>query len=553
MAVALLTGLALVAVVGIEALAVAMFLDWWLELPWGIRLLSLLAQAGLLGFLLWRLVAVPWRRQPDEDELALMVERARPEFQTRLIAAVQLGRPGAAPSGSSAGLVDALLRETEELARPFDFQQIVSTERLRRFGLMAVIVPVLALGGFAAGRSTCTDLLRRVFLSSVPVPRKTRVVLPEPRRTIGIGDSVLLEAYVRGMLPAQGRVEVKFPSRRLQQFPVERDRADVGHLGRRLDNVQESFTYRFLLGDAVSDTGEVRALARPGIATFECEQEFPAYTGLKTTRRSPGDLTLLAGSKVRLRATSTKDLRSAALTLVGMGGALPLEIMAPVPVPSAGSNTVPSGPRQIQGEFLVPARGLTGLQFQLLDTENMESRDPVVYRVDILPDRIPTIRLTYPERKEELVTRVATVLLGFEAGDDFQVAKVRLKYKADTVEGGAERSLELDLEGQKLSRLRRRYEWKLTETLPGIAEGSLIEYWLEAEDNNNTTGPGLGATDHQLARVVTEAEKRADLLNRAGDYLGSISDVAADQERLNRSLGQIIRTKAGLGGEGTPP
>ena len=74
----------------------------------------------------------------------------------------------------------------------------------------------------------------------------------------------------------------------------------------------------------------------------------------------------------------------------------------------------------------------------------------------------------------------------------------------------------------------------------------MIEYWLEAEDNNNVTGPGVGTSEHQLARVVSEAEKRADLLNRAGDYLGSISDVAGDQERLNKNLGAIIRAKTGL-------
>jgi hypothetical protein len=35
-------------------------------------------------------------------------------------------------------------------------------------------------------------------------------------------------------------------------------------------------------------------------------------------------------------------------------------------------------------------------------------------------------------------------------------------------------------------------------------------------------------------------------LNRAGDYLGSINDVAQDQEKLNQSLGALIRAKAGL-------
>ena len=58
----------------------------------------------------------------------------------------------------------------------------------------------------------------------------------------------------------------------------------------------------------------------------------------------------------------------------------------------------------------------------------------------------------------------------------------------------------------------------------------MIEYWVEAEDNNNVTGPGVGTSEHQLAKVVSESDKRADLLNRAGDYLGSINDVATDQE-----------------------
>jgi hypothetical protein len=74
----------------------------------------------------------------------------------------------------------------------------------------------------------------------------------------------------------------------------------------------------------------------------------------------------------------------------------------------------------------------------------------------------------------------------------------------------------------------------------------VIEYWIEAVDNNNATGPGIGVSEHQFAKVVSESEKRADLLNRAGDYLGSISDVAADQDKLNRNLGLIIREKVGL-------
>ena len=172
--------------------------------------------------------------------------------------------------------------------------------------------------------------------------------------------------------------------------------------------------------------------------------------------------------------------------------------------------------------------------------------DSAVYRVDVIPDKIPQARITYPDRKEELITRQATMIIGFDAADDFAIAKLRLKYKADTVDNGAEKVVELDLERQQPQRVRRRHEWKISDDLPGVSEGTVIEYWIEAEDNNNVTGPGRGAAEHQLAKVVSEAEKRADLLNRAGDYLGSISDVAADQEKLNKNLGLIIRAKTGM-------
>ena len=66
---------------------------------------------------------------------------------------------------------------------------------------------------------------------------------------------------------------------------------------------------------------------------------------------------------------------------------------------------------------------------------------------------------------------------------------------------------------------------------------------MEVEDNNDVTGPGVGVSDHHLARVVSETEKRADLLNRAGDFLGTIGDVTGDQEKINLNLGKIILDK----------
>ena len=528
-----LTGVAMAVVVSLELLALAMFADWWLDLPWAARLVSLVAQLGVFSYILLRFIATPILRQPDDDELALMVEKARPEFRSRLIASLQLTRPAAVPAGASMSLVGALVEETEALAEPGDFRKIVPTDRLKKFGTLAVFIPLIAGLGFAAGHETCAVLLQRVCLSTVPVPRKTRIIVLEGDRIVGRGDTVRLEAFVEGIIPDHGKVEVKFRSRRGQEFPLEQNRENKSNFARSLENVQDDFTYRFYLGDGLSPTFHVRAIPRPTVATIECRQDYPAYTGRPSQERNLGDLSLLAGSVLKLKVIATKDLQSAEIQLAGVDSRFPMQ----------GS---PSNPREWSGQFTIPAKGLTGFQIQMLDTENMESRDSAIYRVDVLPDKVPTVRILKPDRKEELVTRVATLPVQFEARDDFGIARITLHYRVDKLNDGAEKSVELDLEGQFPRQIRPTYLWSIGGISPDLSEGHLIEYWLTVEDNNDATGPGIGSTDHQMAKVVTQEEKRDDLLSRAGDYLGSISDVASDQEKLNKSLGQIIKAKVGI-------
>ncbi len=551
-----LTGLAMAVGVGVELLALAMFVDWWLDLAWGVRLLFLLGQAAVAAFLLIRFVARPLIHPPDDDEMALMVEKARSVFRSRLIAAVQLTRPGAIAPGSSVAMAGALVEETEAIAAPMDFNAVVQTDKLKRLGALAGTVATLGVVGLIFGGTVSADLFKRVFLSTTPVPRKTRVNVVGGDKVIGRGDSIRLEAWVAGVIPASGKLEIKYPSRSVQEFNLEQDRENRRRFGRTIENVQDSFTYVFHLNDGESPAYQVKTIPRPTILSMECGQEFPAYTRLPPVRRSLGDLSLLAGSRLKIKAVATKPLKTAALRFIGT-------MAASVSLPALNSEKAAVRPgaaldapgetialtltgknaSELSGSFMVPAKGLAGFSVQMLDTEGMESRDSAVYRIDTIPDKPPVIRITYPDRKEELLTRQATLPVAFDASDDFAIATLRLHYKVDTVDEGAERTVELDLEGENPQRFKRRHEWKIGAFSPLLAEGSKIEYWIEAEDNNDTTGPGIGSSEHYFAKVVSESEKRADLLNRAGDYLGSISDVASDQEKLNQKLGAVIREK----------
>jgi hypothetical protein len=395
---------------------------------------------------------------------------------------------------------------------------------------MAGLVVLVGGAGFFYGRATTYDLLKRVFLSNVPVPRQTRVIVPNGDRVIGRGDDIRLEAFADGIEPAEGKIELRHESRRDQEFALEQNEANQAHFGRTIENVQESFTYRIFLNDGVSATHTVTAIPRPTVAAIECTQIYPAYTGLEPVARPIGDLSLLAGSRLQVRVTATKDITQAGLRLVG-----PDEINLMI--------VDPANPRSLSGEFTVPVSGMNGFSILMVDTEEMESRDAAVYRVEIIPDRPPQVRVIEPDRKEELVTRTAALRFNITLQDDFGVATVRLHYKVTLFEPGDEQVLELrpnEIDRLLLDPRAGGFDWDLTRLRPPIIEGTLIEYWFEAVDNNDATGPGIGRSEHQLLRVVSYAEKLADAWNRASDSLSGIEDVTEDQERANKNLGTII-------------
>ena len=343
LSVAVATGVAMALAVSVELLALAMFVDWLMDLPWTVRLVLLLVQAVALSYIVFNMLVKPVVHQPDDDELALMVEKAKPEFRSRLIAAIQLARPGAIPAGASAMLADAMVEETEALAAPMDFNAIVPTDRLKKLGMLAVMVTVMGVLGFVFGGQPVRDLLKRAFLSNTPVPRKTRVIVMDGNKIVGRGDHVRLEAFVQGIIPSSGKIEIKYRSRRPQEFPLEQDKENKIRFGRTIENVQDSFTYTMYLNDGQSQTFDVKTIARPTVATIECDQEFPAYTKLKPVRRSLGDLSLLAGSKLKLKVTATKDIKTASIKLVGPETDIPMQLDD-------------KNPRQLAGEFVVPAR-----------------------------------------------------------------------------------------------------------------------------------------------------------------------------------------------------
>lgn len=328
---------------------------------------------------------------------------------------------------------------------------------------------------------------------------------------------------------------LKTVSGRRQEFDLPLESNPPPTFARTLQSMQESFEYRVSLGDAQSDPVQVKVKARPGVASVECRQIFPAYTRLAVQRRALGDLKILAGSRLALKVRASGAMKSGEIRLVGADHE---KIVKAAPLALDAKDHA-----QLAGEIEIPAKDVSGLTLHLVDEDGVESRGAAIYPIELLTDEAPTIKITWPDRREELLTREATMLIAFTAKDDYGVAKVRLNYAVDWVEGAPHKTIDLDIGTALPKEISRRFNWRVGQIIPRVEVGSVIDYWFEVLDANDVTGPGIGATEHMQARVVSEAEKRADLANRLSDTMEGLNGVKHGQEDVNQQLGEIIFEK----------
>jgi len=511
------TGLARWVLVATATLAVVMGLDWRYELPrWG---RAILWGAALTGWaaVAWRQLWRPVARRADVEGAALLVEQTAREFHGRLIAAVQLARPGLAYDAEEAQFVRALVAQTERVARWVDFRRAIDTRPLWRWVSLAVVAAsalTLVPGG----------LWRRAFLSNEPVPRQTRVRCLTGSVRVGRGATVVLRAQAEGIVPATGTVWLQYGPDRRAEFAMEPEPDNPRVFRRAIPSVQESFRYTLRLNDGRSGPHQVTVVAPPVVVELHCRQEFPAYTRLPPVARRPTELTLLAGSRLGVTARANKDIARAVVRLVGLQQEVPLQ--------------VGTDPRRGTAVVAIPQTNLTGLAVHLCDTDGVESSDDPIYPVTILPDQPPQVTITAP-RREEWVTPRATVIVGIEAHDDFGVENVTFHCRVGDAEATA-RAVVLDLNGETPTTLRRRYEWRLPALLPHVSIGDTVTYWIEATDNNTATGPRRAMSDRYTLRVVSDDEKRAELMARFSDSVGLLAKIAGEQEELNKKLGDLI-------------
>jgi hypothetical protein len=254
--------------------------DLWVQLDWIVRVVFLVVDVGIAGWLGWRWLWKPWKRRLTLERSALRLERVFPAAGGRLIAAWQL--PGQLSRGNlSPELVGLVARDADSLVSNLPWREAAPAKpALRGLGLLAAAA-LVAGGLFALQPETAAVLARRWLLSTEPAVTRTQLALAQTDLRVAIGAPVSLSATATGAIPRQATFEVRPATGEPRSFPVSAAEETPGVFTLAIDNVRQAFRYRVRAGDARSEWHDVETLPAPVLLDPRFTVRPPAYTGLR--------------------------------------------------------------------------------------------------------------------------------------------------------------------------------------------------------------------------------------------------------------------------------
>jgi len=483
------------------------------------RLLLAAILWGGLAVSLFSLVIRRFLEDQRDDYFAALVERKHPELHNRLINALQLGRDHQA--GFSPVLIEAIIHDADRAALDMEMSDSIDARPAKRAALWALAALVIVGGYATAFTPRFTNGLARLLLPIKDIAPYTQTQIPadavQPGNTkIAEGKTLVISARVNGVVPASSQLHRKTGKGTWQTNSMYADSMKEDTFRFEIKQAAESFDYFITAGDGQSPTFRIEVVKPPQIEKIAVTYTLPPYTAqpTRTVADSDGDITGPAGTAVTLELKTSKPLQKATLT-TKEGEVIDF--------------TKHGDDQTWNGSFVLWTReanlnaGINGRQLQapttyqlrLLDTDGYENADPLWRSIALTRDQAPVVSVLAPSDKLS-VKAGAVVDLTIEARDDYGLGAVRLVCRVNEAEDVRE-LVKFPHDKKPELKTSDAYQWNLA--TGGFKAGDRVEYWAEASDRNNVTGPGKAESRHFVLELVNPADTFVKMDLNVVDYV----------------------------------
>ena len=465
----------------------------------------------------------PLRIRHSDRHFARLVEERVPSLDDRLATAVDLLQSN---NGSALPVVGALLNDASRKAHDVDVDQVLPASDVRKRSVHAFGATLVLLSLLVLGREPIRQSVDAASLALFP-QRVSLEVTPGDAR-IRESASLAVDATLVGShAPATARLEIESGE---SWQPSTMALFAPGRFHSTIAQPSRDIRYRVVVGSLVSPIYTVRVVRPPHVARIDLEYVYPSTLGLSPrTELDAGDIYAPAGTKVRLRVSTDKDVAGGHLAM-DSGASLPMAMESPT---------------QLTATMAVTNDG--SYRVLLADPEGLGDDSGNEYFIRIVADRPPEVHIVKPASDRQ-VTPLEEVDIEAQADDDYGLERVELVY---AVRGESEKAVPLRIPSHATTATLRHTIF--LEDL-GVRPGDFVSYYVRARDvARGAARANEGRSDIFFLEVrpFEQEFSLAESQSMAGSgYNGSIDDLVSAQKQIVVATWKIDRrTQASKGAQ----
>jgi len=398
-----------------------------------------------------------------KTEVARQIEHAFPDLNSRLLAALE--QYPDIETGRLNVLQRQVIAEAIHHSRMNDWADAVPSNKMTRaFLAQTLALASLIIVGAIAMQATSGTVAARSKPSNAanqPAGHRQDIAVEPGNAELERGTSLLVLARFGGNPPAEVVVTWKGSDEQEHQQSLTKS-LDDPVFATRLPTIKENIAYRIEYDGQSTAEYQITVYDLPALVRSDIGLHYPSYTGLEPKLLEDAfDATVVEGTRVTVRCKVNKSLASAKLIEADQS--------------TFGLQVDPADPTVYQVE-ITPTKRMR-LKLHLADEAGRSNRDPEEFRIDVVPNRLPELKLAFPG-KDVKVSPLEEVVIETSAIDDFGILEAGLVVQ---VVGRDPVTLPLgkDLKGGEkhlLSSIQRLEEFR-------VQPDELVTYYLYATDH----------------------------------------------------------------------
>ncbi len=471
------------------------------------------------GIALWRLVVIPLSglyrlgKVISHEQAASIIGVHFTNVQDKLLNTLQLKAESEKSGNNNALLLAGISQKIEEL-QPVPFASAIDLGKNKRyFKYAAVPMAILVVILFAAP-SLFMDgserLLKHSTRFETPAPFTFNIDNKE-LKAIQSEDFNLAVSIDGKTVPNDVYIEIDG-----NQFRLDKEnRVKFNYL---FKNLQKSTRFHLFADGYTSNEFEITAIPNPAVLNFNVSLVYPAYIGRSSEKlQNTGDLNIPAGTKVKWEFNS----RNANSLKMGFR--------------DTTFNLQPHGTLFAYSRMFTKSSGYSVKPVN----EFMESKEPMVYNVNVIPDLYPTIQ------SEQQQDSLSSQLFYFKGmiRDDYGFSKLAFNYKfiktSEENPRGRDQVSQAIAINKSVNQDQFFYSWDMKKLM--VEPGEEIEYYFEVWDNDGVSGPKASRTQSMVFKAPT-LEELAEKADQNADKMKSDLEKSIQQsKKIQKSMSEISR------------